>query len=76
MKKLSTRFVFLFALTAASLCSYVFLNTVETTTNDPVISNTSVEEDLNSEDEATITLPDVTLMKRAFELGKRFVRNY
>jgi hypothetical protein len=75
MKKLSARAVILFFLIVASLCSYIYLNTVQTGYSDSLIVKEKVEENLELEEEGTIVLPDVTLMKRAFELGKRFVHN-
>ena len=75
MKKLSARYIILFFLITASLCSYIFLNSVQTS-NEPALIGEKQETSIESEEEGAIVLPDVTLMKKAYELGKRFIRNY
>ncbi|MEN0006135.1 MAG: hypothetical protein AAF798_18435 [Bacteroidota bacterium] len=75
MKKLSTRTVLIILLVVASLSSYVFLSTRATsytaTPNTELTEEQAIQEEVDSEQE--IILPDVQLLKKAIEAGKRLV---
>ena len=76
MRKLSTRSVLLALLVIVSLSSYIYLNTVsvDAPTSNPS-SNTEQPaslDDLDQED-GQLVLPDVRLLKKVMETGKRFI---
>lgn len=79
MKKITARTVLLTLLVAASLASYIFLNTTSSGNSAEVIplgqSSTELLEDIEDLDrpEREILLPDVHLLKKVVESGKRFL---
>jgi hypothetical protein len=74
MKKVSTRTVLFVLLIAASLSSYIFLSTradTHTASEAELIKEATVNEGTEAQEE--IVLPDVRLLKKAIETGKRLV---
>lgn len=75
MKKENTRTILIALLIAASLGSYIFLNTrssnVETTPSTELAKENAVEEEVDGQQE--IILPDVRLLKKAIETGKKLL---
>ena len=78
MRKLSTRSVLLVLLVVASICSYIYLNTVTVSSsgtsasNDPDIENVSEMNEIESQQQELV-LPDVTMIKKILETGKRLI---
>ena len=78
MRKLSTRSVLLVLLVVASICSYIYLNTVTVSSpgtsasNDPEIENVSEMDEIESEQQELV-LPDVQMIKKILETGKRLI---
>ena len=74
MKKSSTRTVLFCLLIAASIGSYIYLNSLSS----PMVSFEQTtdleefEEDIESND-AEIILPDIHLVKKVIETGKRLI---
>ena len=74
MKKSSTRTVLFCLLIAASIGSYIYLNSLSS----PMVSFEQTtdleefEEDIESND-AEIILPDIHLVKKIIETGKRLI---
>ncbi len=78
MKKLSTRFFLILFIIIASFCSYIYLNTVSVDKLESSVGKQPmlVEEKDNSgpdEKKNQISLPDVRLVKKVVEAGKRFL---
>lgn len=80
MKKLTTRTLLVALMVAASLGSYVYLNTltpsVTTPSSDETIdvqSNELKEEIQEQAKEVEVSLPDVMLLQKVIEIGKRFL---
>ena len=78
MRKLSTRSVLLVLLVVASISSYIYLNTVTVSSsgtsasNDPDIENVSEMNEIESQQQELV-LPDVTMIKKILETGKRLI---
>ncbi|MFN7115909.1 MAG: hypothetical protein ACK4TA_03870 [Saprospiraceae bacterium] len=74
MRKVTTRTVVVMLLATMSLSSYVFLNTVTPKSSTP--ANDKVESEANelkALENVDIMLPDVMLLKKIYEVGKRIV---
>lgn len=74
-KVFTTRTVLLLFLAVMSLGSYIFLNTVTPHSSTPDLdesSNTEVNE-LKALDNVDVALPDVLLLKKVIEVGKRIL---
>ncbi|MDZ4680326.1 MAG: hypothetical protein SH848_00075 [Saprospiraceae bacterium] len=76
MTKSNTRFVLVILLAAASFASYLYLNSLKyentsTRTAEPTAEEEMTENELNSPGKAI--LPDVYLLKKAVEAGKRLM---
>ena len=74
MKKSSTRTVLFCLLIAASIGSYIYLNSLSSpmVSFDQAAGVEEYEEDIESND-AEIILPDVHLIKKVIETGKRLI---
>jgi hypothetical protein len=75
MKKPNTRTVLVSLALAASLSAYTFLNVASHQLNigeDAAVEEVDYEDRLESES-GSVVLPDVRLIKKAFEVGKRFL---
>ena len=76
MKKITTRTVLLALLAAASLASYIYLNTSTAVESNELIplgqSSSELLEDIDKP-EREIVLPDIHLLKKVVESGKRFL---
>ena len=72
MKKSSTRITLLAMLVFASLCSYVFLNTVsaKAISSNPDATEETIEMET---DQQQLIMPDVELLKKVVESGKRLL---
>lgn len=71
MKKLNTRSTLFILLVVASLASYIFLNTVTIEYTEEAQTN---ELELEEEEvQQNIILPDVQLLKKMIDTGKRFL---
>ncbi|MCO6476511.1 MAG: hypothetical protein J5I94_07810 [Phaeodactylibacter sp.] len=73
MKKSSTRTVLFSLLIAASLGSYIYLHSLS---GQPVYEQAATEEEYNEDIEssdAEIILPDIQLIKKAVETGRRLI---
>ncbi|MCP3927630.1 MAG: hypothetical protein GY705_00835 [Bacteroidetes bacterium] len=78
MKKMSTRFFIVLFIIIASICSYIYLNTVSVDKLESSVGKQPmlVEEKDNSDSEEQknqICLPDVRMVKKVVEAGKRFL---
>lgn len=80
MKKLTTRTLLVALMVAASLGSYVYLNTVTPSVATPssdetidVQSNELKEEIQEQAKEVEVSLPDVMLLQKVIKIGKRFL---
>lgn len=80
MKKLTTRTLLVALMVAASLGSYVYLNTVApsvtTPSSDEIIDvqPNELEEELQEQaKEVDVSLPDVMLLQKVIKIGKRFL---
>jgi len=76
MTKSNTRFVLVILLAAASIASYLYLNSLKydnasTRTSEPTAEEEMMESELNVPGKAL--LPDVYLLKKAVEVGKRLM---
>ncbi|MCB0559250.1 MAG: hypothetical protein H6573_18025 [Lewinellaceae bacterium] len=74
MKKSSTRTVLFSLLISASIGSYIYLNSLSSpmVSFDQAAGVEEYEEDIESND-AEIILPDVHLIKKVIETGKRLI---
>ncbi|MEQ8706871.1 MAG: hypothetical protein RIC19_23265 [Phaeodactylibacter sp.] len=75
MKKPNTRTVIFSLALAASISAYTFLNVVSTQLDiveDAAIEEMDYEDRVESES-GSVVLPDVRLIKKVFEVGKRFL---
>ena len=74
MKKSVTRTVLLSLLIAASIGSYIYLNSVSpgAFSYEQAVSEEEYEENMESND-AEIILPDIHLIKKVVETGKRLL---
>lgn len=75
MRKLTARTVVVFLLATMSLGSYIYLNTV-TPNSDPLPSDNKLEaevKELESLENVDAGLPDILLLKKVIEIGKRIV---
>lgn len=75
MKKPSTRTVILSLALAASISAYTFLNVASyrlSIKEEAKIEEMDYEDRIESES-GSVVLPDVRLIKKAFEVGKRFL---
>lgn len=71
MKKLNTRSTLFLLLIVASLVSYIYLNTI---TVEYKADNTTKELELEDADaQQNIILPDVLLIKKVVDAGKRLI---
>ncbi len=74
MKKINTRTVLVALLMVASLCSYIYLNTVEFSTESASAVQTEEEEsEMFSDTPQEMVLPDVQLLRKVIESGKRLL---
>lgn len=78
MKKSTARNIILTCVMTASLGSYIYLNTVASSSLDE--ANTSVKLELQPqsmqeeiEEQSRLQLPDVMIIKKAIEIGKKFI---
>ena len=74
-KVFTTRTVLLLFLAVMSLGSYVFLNTVTLHSSTPDSAGSSKTEvnELKALDNVDVALPDVLLLKKVIEVGKRIL---
>ncbi len=75
MRKVTTRTVVVLLLAAMSLSSYIFLNTVTPNSSTPS-SDEQVESESNELEKlqnVDAVLPDVLLLKKIYEVGKRIL---
>jgi len=73
MKKPNPRALLIIVLVISSICSYVYLRHVSVelpVSNQEEQVSEFEEKDL---DQSEIILPDITLLKKAFEVGRRFL---
>jgi hypothetical protein len=73
MRKFSTRSVLLALLVITSICSYIYLNTVNVTTES---ANQATEVESTNEideQESELVLPDLRVVKKVLETGKKFI---
>ena len=75
MKKVNARTVFVALLIVASFCSYIYLNTVEVEAPSPAASTEIEIEELDEVDGTPkeVVLPDVQLLQKIIESGKRLL---
>ena len=74
MKKISTRSIFTILLIAASLGAYLYLQHVSIHISPGQnYQETVVVEEENESSTSEIILPDVQLLKKVVETGKRFI---
>ena len=75
MKKMTTRTVIAVMLIVASLCSYIYLNTMEVATPMGATTEQLDEQELNDMDGTPkeVALPDVEILERILESGKRLL---
>lgn len=74
MKKSTARTTIIALIAAASLGSYVYLNTVEPCCDEEDPSGITLELQSELEEQAkSIKLPDVMLIEKVIEIGKRFI---
>lgn len=72
MKKITTRTVIVVMLIVASLCSYIYLNTMEVAM--PIeVTTEQLEEQEISGTTKEMMLPDMKILTRILELGKRLL---
>ncbi|MCH2084377.1 MAG: hypothetical protein MK226_18410 [Saprospiraceae bacterium] len=72
MKKITTRTVIVVMLIVASLCSYIYLNTMEVSTPMGVTTEQLEEQELSGTTNEMV-LPDVKILERILESGKRLL---
>ncbi len=78
MKKLNARTLVIALVAAASLSSYVYLNTVASVITVPAAGK-SLElpatdmKEKSSEERPEVSLPDVLLLEKMIKIGKRFL---
>lgn len=75
MRKVTTRTVVVLLLASMSLVSYIYLNTVASNSSAPSPDDQSEAEakELKALEEVEATLPDVMLLKKVIEVGKRIL---
>lgn len=75
MRKVTTRTVVVMLLAAMSLSSYIFLNTVTTNSSTPSSDDKNAIEtkELKPLQKVDAVLPDVLLLKKIYEVGKRIL---
>ncbi|MCB9265695.1 MAG: hypothetical protein H6558_11755 [Lewinellaceae bacterium] len=71
MKKSSTRTVLFCLLLAASIGSYIFLNSVSSTATS--YEQAADQEEYEEASDAKVILPDIHLVKKVIETGKRLI---
>lgn len=71
MKKLNTRSTLFLLLIVASLVSYIYLNTITVETIEETHTNELELEE--AEEQQNIILPDVQLLKKVVDTGRRFL---
>lgn len=74
MRKFSTRSVLLALLVITSICSYIYLNTVSVSATESANQATEVESTNEmDEQESELVLPDLRVVKKVLETGKKFI---
>ena len=80
MKKFQARTILLAFLTAASLGSYLYLNSISAEHLSSRVPQIKIEQDVTPAEEANgegeeVRLPGATLKKIVFQFGERFISN-
>ena len=78
MRKFSTRSVLFALLVVTSICSYIYLNTVNVDSGNTAPSGTTEIENSKELDEmenqkGELVLPDIQVIKKILETGKRLI---
>ena len=71
MKKPNLRLILIVVLVISSICSYTYLRQVSVEL--PVALQEEEVSEFENEEKNEVMLPDVTLIKKAFEIGRRFL---
>jgi hypothetical protein len=73
MKRSKTRMILLVVVVAASLASYIYLNNTEATqAQGDNLEQTEIDENFKQGD-SKMVLPDVEMIKKVLETGKRLI---